>query len=502
MTSSRLLRYATFLSAFDYEVVFKDGESNVNADCFSRAPVNQRSSSGDISINDEVQDVCMNSINQISTEILNSDSIRKETVADVELMDIKAKIETDPELALEYTLDNGILFKGQRVIVPKILRNAVLQELHRTHIGISKMKQLARRYVYWKGIDNDIEHLSRSCEPCAKMKSSPPKAQVHPWDEPQNNWDRIHIDYAGPFQGFWFLIVMDSKSRWAEIKICRTAPTSTSTIEMLSEIFSVHGYPYVMVSDNASIFVSDQFQTFCSAKGIFQKLIAPGHPATNGLAERNVYTLKSRLKAMSEDPAPMQSKIREILFRYRMTPLANNSTPAENYLGRKVRCELDALRPLKHSKNLVYDFHARQLSVGDRVQARYFQRNSNLWKFGSVVRKLGRLHYLIRLDEQPNGVVKRHINQLRRTDVNRKSVTFNDNVEAPDNHPPTTPQGRLYEDVEFYPTHHQPQRNPDNGDNSSLQNQPVVSNQPLQPELRRSGRVRSAPNYLRDYVTS
>ncbi|CAB0001686.1 unnamed protein product, partial [Nesidiocoris tenuis] len=92
-------------------------------------------------------------------------------------MDIKAKIETDPELALEYTLDNGILFKGQRVIVPKILRNAVLQVLHRTHIGISKMKQLARRYVYWKGIDNDIEHLSRSCEPCAKMKSSPPKAQ-------------------------------------------------------------------------------------------------------------------------------------------------------------------------------------------------------------------------------------------------------------------------------------------------------------------------------------
>jgi len=40
MTSARLLRYALFLSGFDYEVEYKKGSENVNVDCLSRAPVN------------------------------------------------------------------------------------------------------------------------------------------------------------------------------------------------------------------------------------------------------------------------------------------------------------------------------------------------------------------------------------------------------------------------------------------------------------------------------
>ncbi len=112
------------------------------------------------------------------------------------------------------------------------------------------MKQLARRYIYWKGIDKDIEHISRSCEPCAEIKTNPSKVQIHPWDEPKENWDRIHIDYAGPFQDHFFLIVVDAKSRWSEIKVSRNVPTTASTIDMLADIFAVHGYPYVMVSDN------------------------------------------------------------------------------------------------------------------------------------------------------------------------------------------------------------------------------------------------------------
>jgi hypothetical protein len=62
---------------------------------------------------------------------------------------------------------------------------------------------------------------------------------------------------------------------------------------MLYDIFAIHVYPYVMMSDNATIFVSDQFGSYCGQNGIFQKCIAPGHPATSGLTERNVQTKKS-----------------------------------------------------------------------------------------------------------------------------------------------------------------------------------------------------------------
>jgi hypothetical protein len=92
---------------------------------------------------------------------------------------------------------------------------------------------------------------------------------VHPWDEPKGSWDHTHIDYAGPFQDHFFLIAVDAKSRWTEIKKCRNPPTSTTTIEILSEIFAVHGYLHVMVSDNARIFASDQFKSYCGQNGIF-----------------------------------------------------------------------------------------------------------------------------------------------------------------------------------------------------------------------------------------
>ena len=147
--------------------------------------------------------------------------------------------------------------------------------------------------MYWTSIDKDIERFVRSCAACASAQNSAPKAILHPWDEPQHNWQRIHIDYAGPYQGHQFLVVVDAKSKWAEVGVCSSAPTSESAIEMLSNIFARNGFPDVMVSDNKTLFKSNEFIQFCRKTGIFQKFIAPGQPAINGLAERNVQTKKN-----------------------------------------------------------------------------------------------------------------------------------------------------------------------------------------------------------------
>ncbi|UYV82856.1 K02A2.6-like [Cordylochernes scorpioides] len=138
-----------------------------------------------------------------------------------------------------------------------------------------------------------IENLVKSCKDCLSTQNNPPKAPVHHWDPPSTNWERIHLDYAGPFQGYYYLVLIDAKSRWAEIKAISEPPTSLNTIKHLNDIFSTHGYPFVMASDNASIFIDDTFLNYCLENGIRQKFIAPGHPATNGLVERNVQTLKN-----------------------------------------------------------------------------------------------------------------------------------------------------------------------------------------------------------------
>ncbi|KAL1446405.1 hypothetical protein WDU94_012412 [Cyamophila willieti] len=422
MTSARLLRYASFLSGFDYTVQFKKGKENQNVDCLSRIPIDTHLCSSDQYIGDEVNQLYAELILQVSSAKVTSESIKEETQKDDKLKQLIFELKNNSNEST-YTLVDDVLFYKDRVVIPVSLQSQILSELHETHLGVMKMKQLARRYVYWTNIDRDIERLVRGCETCAQIKSSPPKVSVHPWECPQGNWERIHIDYAGPFQNAYFLVCVDAKSKWVEVNILKTAPTSTNTIHLLENIFTTHGYPTVIVSDNHSIFQSEEFRTYCTTQGIFQKFIAPGHPATNGLAERNIQTLKNRLKALASDPTPLQEKVQSILLRYRATPLACGKSPAELYLHRKIKIRLDAIFPYHPQASKEQSNPTRFLHVGERVQARFFINNSPVWQFGKIEKKLGSRHYLVRLDS--GRLIKRHINQLRSSLVpTKKKVSF------------------------------------------------------------------------------
>lgn len=480
MTSARLQRYAAFLSGFNYEVVFKRGTDNTNADCISRAstPINQPTC--DIELNDEIHLLYEEAVHTISTHQINFKSIRDETRNDPELSQlIKQQITNTTDS--EYSIDNGIIFRGQRVVIPPSMRSDVLQELHRTHIGITKMKQLARRYVYWKSIDKDIESTVRACQSCAAVRNNPARAPLHPWEEPEQNWQRIHIDYAGPFQNYFFLVIIDAKSKWAEIEPCTAAPTTASTIELLKDAFARHGFPEVIVSDNATIFVSDEMRKFYAEAAIFPKYIAPGHPATNGLAERSIQTLKKRLISMQNEPFSMRHKVREILFRYRATPLASGKTPADAYLHRSIRIQLDVLKPTQMQPSICYDAAARQLSVGDRVQARYYANNKQQWRFGTIINKFGHLHYMVRLDS--GYTFKRHIDQLLRSNIPAESVTPSVPTQPSIREPTPSPNQPNLGDLVHVPT---PSQVADHEPND-----PIVVEPPI---LRRSNRSHRPPD--------
>lgn len=119
----------------------------------------------------------------------------------------------------------------------------------------------------------------------------------------------------------------------------------------------------------------------------------------------------------------------------------------------------------------------RSLQVGERVQARIFQDNHDIWKFGTVTKKLGQFHYIVELDDGRS--VKRHINQLISSLVPKKHVTFA--------MPQLTQQRR---GIPFL------------GDVPSAQPAPQIPlTPPAPPDLPTLGRNRRPPPYLRDYVT-
>jgi len=98
-----------------------------------------------------------------------------------------------------------------------------------------------------------------------------------------------------------------------------------------------------IVTDNGSAFISHDFQQFMDMNGIKHLTTAPYHPASNGLAERAVQTLKMGLKKMTV--GNIEDKLARFLFQYRITPhTTTGQSPAELLMGRRPRSHLDILR--------------------------------------------------------------------------------------------------------------------------------------------------------------
>ena len=129
------------------------------------------------------------------------------------------------------------------------------------------MKEIARSYIWWEGVDKDIESVVKSCQACQSVKNAPPNTPLHPWLWPTKPWQRLHIDFAGLFQGRTYLLITDAHSKWPEI-IEMTTTTASKTVEELHKLFSSIGLPEQIVTDNGPQFISEEFGVFTKMNGI------------------------------------------------------------------------------------------------------------------------------------------------------------------------------------------------------------------------------------------
>ncbi|XP_052750706.1 uncharacterized protein K02A2.6-like [Galleria mellonella] len=284
--------------------------------------------------------------------------LRKETRSDTNLNKIKQyltnhwpeKKELSNDMHTYYekreqmSFEDGIILWNGRLCIPKKLQSAMLEMLHDGHNGVNAMQSLARLHVYWPNIDKDIQNFLKRCTLCQASRSNTNAAPVYPWGVPPEPWYRLHIDFAGPFFGYMWLIVIDAYTKWLEI-IPMKSTTSRSTISHLDTIFATFGVPKYIVTDNGPQFISDEFKTHCQNIGITHIRTTPYHPRTNGLAERAVRTFKERLLA-SDKSIDLHERLSRILQAYRNTTRrSTNRTPFEAMFGRPMRTTFDLLKP-------------------------------------------------------------------------------------------------------------------------------------------------------------
>ena len=235
-----------------------------------------------------------------------------------------------------------IVLRGNRMVIPETLGMQCVKLAHQGHQGIVKTKQRLRTKVWWPQLEKDVEKFCKSCHSCQIVSTPNSPEPIQPTPLPNGPWQDLSIDFLGPLDSgqLYVLVVVDYYSRWFDVEITKDI-TSQKVISILRRLFTTHGLPLSLTSDNAANFKSQEFEAFLKENGIYHRLVTPLHPAANGEVERQNRSLMKRIRIAKAENKDWQKEIQEYIFAYRTTPHSvTNLTPAEMMFGRKLRTKL------------------------------------------------------------------------------------------------------------------------------------------------------------------
>jgi transposase InsO family protein len=237
------------------------------------------------------------------------------------------------------------LFEGGKVvyrIVPQPeTRDALIWEIHQAlgHVGEKRTMYALSREYWWSGHTLDVRRVLAGCTLCQRVRATAPAEQGDMQTQPHDDglFYRWGIDFAGPFPesedgNQYVLLAIDYYSKWVEAFPVKNAD-GVSVVKAMRSLIARFGTPSEIVSDNGPAFKGD-FEKFCEERHIHHRLITPGMPRTNGLAERAVQTIKRSLKkhvARTHHAYTWDSDgLQKILMGYRLTPqAATKFSPAQ-----------------------------------------------------------------------------------------------------------------------------------------------------------------------------
>ena len=232
LPSARIQGWALTLSAYNYEIKYKPGKDISNADVLSKLPLPEFPATVPLPGENIFP------MDTLESTPVNATQIKNWTNNDVVLAKVHDLVQqgwtnTDDEQLQPYqrrrdelSVHAGCVILGNRVVIPLAGRKQIIEQLHQSHPGITRMKGLARSFVWWPGMDLELESKVKSCPNCQMQLDNPARASLHPWEWPERPWSRIHIDYAIPFMGKMILITIDAYSKWLDAQIVNAATAS------------------------------------------------------------------------------------------------------------------------------------------------------------------------------------------------------------------------------------------------------------------------------------
>ena len=306
----RLQRMMLRLQKYHLEVTYKRGSQMYLADTLSRAYLEgscspQKSDeevfSTGSSIAEDLESIDMVCNLAISEESLTM--IKQATEVDNDLEKLKTVIrqgwpETKdhvPPGVAEYfnfrdelSIQNGLIFKGERLVIPHGVRSHMKARIHASHIGVQGCLRRARDSVYWPGMTKELTEYILRCPTCNAYPQDQQKEPLISHVIPERPWEKVGSDLF-EYKGGDFLVTVDYFSNFFELDQLRSK-SSDEVIGKLKSHFARYGVPDQFISDNGPPYNSEAFREFAREFEFEHITSSPGYPKSNGKSENAVRT--------------------------------------------------------------------------------------------------------------------------------------------------------------------------------------------------------------------
>lgn len=343
-TPKRLQRMLLGLRRYDLQLQYIRGSEMYIADTLSRAAMNlteAHSESGEqiLSFDDAVDYLPMReeSIQKLRQATCSDQTLQslKETVQQgwpTERSQVDACIRQYFSYRDELLVQNELVFKGERVLVPLDMRREMMQRIHYAHIGVNGCIRSAKECIFWPGMTSAIRDHVETCDVCRKFDNKQQKETLVCHDVPSRPWAKVGTDLF-QVEERHYMVTVDYYSSFMEVDRLEDQ-TSKEVIKHLKLHFPRYGVPDVLVSDNGPQYTSVQFKQFEKDWGVEHVYSSPHYPQSNGKAESAVKIIKRIMRKSKEsgnDPWLA-------LLEYRNTPSEGMSTsPAQRMMGRRTK---------------------------------------------------------------------------------------------------------------------------------------------------------------------
>ena len=252
------------------------------------------------------------------------------------------------------------------------------------HLGMTKTKQMLREKYWFPTMNYMVEEMIKQCFECQVTTKRQRQEPLRMTEIPQNPWEVVSVDFGEPYpDGHYNRVVIDKRTRYLEVEKLHTTACK-QTKEKLKKIFSTHGIPRRLESDNGPPFNSIDFANFAIEEGFEHHEITPLHPRANGEAEAFMKVLNKMEQIANLQNKDSATAIQEMLIGYRSTlHPATGISPYEALMKRHVRAKLGYIQRKHNDREITEEkeINKRDKCYKEKIKHKAENRNTRKHDF-------------------------------------------------------------------------------------------------------------------------